>query len=72
MAAAQGQDDPSTFLTTKVSDWANWQSGPSGITFFFDDYAAGSHAAGLRSVEVPWALLRPYVRNDAYALLAPR
>lgn len=71
VATTQGQDNPSAFLTTKISDWANWQSGPTGITFFFDDYAAGSHAAGLRSVEVPWTLLHPYLRDDAHALLAP-
>ena len=72
VAAAQGQDNPASTLTTNVSDWSNWQSSPTGITFSFDDYAAGSHAAGLRSVEVPWTLLRPYVRDDAYRLLGPR
>ncbi len=72
VAAMQGQDDPSHLLTTKASDWANWQSGPTGMTFYFDDGAAGSHARGLRMIEVPWTLLRAYVRDDSYALLGPR
>lgn len=72
VAAMQGQDDPSHLLTTKASDWANWQSGPTGMTFYFDDGATGSHAKGLRMIEVPWTLLRAYVRDDSYALLGPR
>jgi hypothetical protein len=71
VAAEDGRDDPAGSLTTRLKDWADWQADADGFTFRFDDYAAGSHAAGLRSVDVPWALVRQWVRDDAYALLGP-
>jgi hypothetical protein len=70
VARTDGRDDPAGALTTKLSDWADWQSGPDGMSFFFDDYQAGSHAAGMREVTVPWPVLRTWVRPDMYALLS--
>ncbi len=71
VAVENGNDDPAKTLTTALRDWADWQAGPTGLTFSFDDGQAGSHAAGLRQVDVPWSILRPWVREDAYKLLGP-
>lgn len=71
-AQKQGNEDPAMILTTDRGDWADWQAGPQGLTFFFDDGQAGGHAAGLRQVEVPWPKVRPWVRGEAYALLGPQ
>lgn len=71
VAAQTGQSDPVGTLTTSMRDWADWQAGPAGMTFSFDDGQAGGHAAGLREVAVPWTVVRPWVRVAAYALLGP-
>jgi hypothetical protein len=71
VAAENGNEDPAETLTTALRDWADWQAGPTGLTFSFDDGQAGSHATGLRQVDVPWSILRPWVRVDAYELLGP-
>jgi len=70
VARTEGRDDPAGTLTTKLADWADWQAGLDGMSFFFDDYQAGSYAAGLREVAVPWPVLRTWVRPDIYALLS--
>ncbi len=70
-AAAEGREDPVGSLSTGVEDWADWQASPDGMTFLFDDYQAGSYVAGLREVDVPWSVVRPWVRDEAYRLLGP-
>jgi hypothetical protein len=69
-AKKEGSEDPALTLTNKVKDWADWQADAKGMSFYFDDYQAGSHAAGLRELDVPWSVLRSWVRDDAYALLS--
>jgi hypothetical protein len=71
VAKSEGRIDPAGSLTTDEADWADWQTTPEGITFSFDDYAAGDYASGLRQLDVPWSALRPWVRDDAWALLGP-
>jgi hypothetical protein len=71
VAAERGREDPAGSLSTGVEDWADWQAGPDGLTFLFDDYQAGSYVAGLREVDVPWSVVRPWVQDEAYELLGP-
>ena len=71
VAAEEGLEDPAGNLSADVEDWADWQAGPNGLTFLFDDYQAGSYATGLRELDVPWSVVRPWVRDDAYRLLGP-
>jgi len=71
IAAEEGREDPAGSLSAVVEDWADWQAGPDGMTFLFDDYQAGSYVAGLRELDVPWLVVRPWVRDQAYELLGP-
>ena len=71
IAAQDGREDPTGSLSSGAEDWADWQAGPDGLTFLFDDYQAGSYVAGLRELDVPWSIVRPWVRDEAYRLLGP-
>ncbi|MCW2608744.1 MAG: hypothetical protein JWO60_3437 [Frankiales bacterium] len=71
VAKQEGRDDPADRLSIDVDNWADWQAGPDGMTFFFDDYKAGGYASGLRDLNVPWSIVRPWVQDDAYKLLGP-
>ena len=71
VTTAEGGEDPAQMLKPVLDDWADWQSGPKGMTFYFDDYQAGSHAGGIREADVPWTVLRPWVTPAAWALLGP-
>lgn len=71
VAAQEGRQDPADSLSTGVEDWADWQAGPDGLTFLFDDDQPRGHASDLREVNVPWSIVRPWVRDEAYELLGP-
>ena len=71
VAAQEGRQDPADSVSTGVENWADWQAGPDGLTFLFDDDQPRGHASDLRELDVPWAIVRPWVRDEAYALLGP-
>ena len=71
IAADEGRGDPAESLSTAVEDWADWHAGPDGMRFLFDDYQAGGYAAGLRELDVPWSIVRLWVRDEAFELLGP-
>ena len=43
-------------LAPRLSNWANWQTSPAGLTFHFDSYQLG--ARGIRTYTVPWSRAR--------------
>ena len=71
VAAQEGRQDPADSVSTGVENWADWQAGPDGLTFLFDDDQPRGHASDLRELDVPWVIVRPWVRDEAYALLGP-
>lgn len=51
-AKKKGEPVDESGLAPKLANWANWQSTPAGLTFFFPDYQLGGY--GLREYTVPW------------------
>ncbi|WP_432501860.1 hypothetical protein [Kineococcus arenarius] len=56
-------------LAPKEVNWAAWQSGEDGITFWFQDYQLGGH--GTRQYLVPWERVEHLLTPGARELLAP-
>lgn len=52
VAKKKGEPVDEAGLAPKVANWANWQSTPDGLTFYFPDYQLGGY--GLREYTVPW------------------
>ena len=57
-------------LAPKVANWANWQTTPAGLTFYFGDYELGGY--GLRRYTVPWRSARLVLSEYGENLLAPQ
>ncbi len=57
-------------LAPQLTNWANWQTTPAGITFYFGDYQLGGY--GLRRYTVPWRSARLVLSEYGENLLAPQ
>jgi hypothetical protein len=57
-------------LAPKVANWANWQTTPAGLTFYFGDYQLGTY--GIRRYTVPWRSARLVLSAYGEKLLAPQ
>ncbi|MCI2237060.1 hypothetical protein MO973_40455 [Paenibacillus sp. TRM 82003] len=67
-AAGQPVTEPEG-LSPQEANWAAWQSGEDGITFWFQDYQLGGH--GTRQYLVPWDRAGHLLTPAARELLAP-
>ncbi|MFN8074608.1 MAG: hypothetical protein U0Q15_04190 [Kineosporiaceae bacterium] len=67
-AAADGAVVEGDGVSAKDANWAAWQSGPKGLTFFFGSYQLGAFPAA--DYTVPWSVARPLLTPDAARLLA--
>ena len=56
VARKKGDQVDAEGLAPRVANFANWQSSPAGLTFYFPEYQLGG--AGLRSYTVPWSRAR--------------
>ncbi len=57
-------------LAPKVANWANWQTTPAGLMFYFGDYQLGTY--GSRRYTVPWRSARLVLSAYGEKLLAPQ
>jgi hypothetical protein len=55
-------------LAPRVANYANWQSSPAGLTFYFAEYQLGG--AGIRSYTVPWSRARLVLSTYGEKLLS--
>jgi hypothetical protein len=55
-AKKKGEPVESKGLAPRVANYANWQSSPAGLTFYFPEYQLGG--AGIRAYTVPWSRAR--------------
>jgi hypothetical protein len=69
-AKKKGEPVDPAGLAPKLTNWANWQTTPDGMTFYFDDYQLGGY--GLRRYTVPWRSARLALSEYGETLLAPR
>ncbi|WP_432487024.1 hypothetical protein [Kineococcus sp. SYSU DK018] len=67
-ASGEPVTDPEGLAPEEVN-WAAWQSGEDGITFWFQDYQLGGH--GTRQYLVPWDRAGHLLTPGARVLLAP-
>lgn len=58
-------DDASAAVSETVADFTNWSIAAGRAIITFNAYSVFSYAAGPQEVEVPFALLKPYLRADA-------
>ncbi len=56
-------------LAPKVANWANWQTTPAGLMFYFGDYQLGTY--GIRRYTVPWRTARLVLSEYGDKLLTP-
>jgi hypothetical protein len=56
VARKQGDQVDAEGLAPRIANFANWQSSPAGLTFYFPEYQLGG--AGIRSYTVPWSRAR--------------
>jgi hypothetical protein len=56
VARKKGDDVDAEGLAPRTANFANWQSSPAGLTFYFPEYQLGG--AGIRSYTVPWSRAR--------------
>jgi hypothetical protein len=68
-ARKKGEDLDRSGLAPKISNYANWQTGPKGLTFYFGDYQLGGH--GIRAYTVPWTSAGLVLSAYGEKLLAP-
>ena len=69
-AKKKGEPIDRAGLAPRLANWANWQTTPDGITFYFDDYQLGGY--GLRRYTVPWRSARLVLSEYGENLLAPQ
>ena len=69
LAKKKGETVDGTGLAPKVANWANWQSSPAGLTFWFGEYQLGG--TGIRSYTVPWPRAGLVLSAFGARLLAP-
>jgi len=55
-ARQKGEEVDTGGLAPRIANFANWQSSPAGLTFYFPEYQLGG--AGIRSYTVPWSRAR--------------
>jgi hypothetical protein len=68
-ARKKGEDVDRTGLAPTIPNYANWQTGAKGLTFYFGDYQLGSH--GIRAYTVPWRSARLVLSAYGEKLLLP-
>ena len=69
-AKKKGEPVDAAGLAPRIANWANWQSSPAGLTFYFPEYQLGG--AGIRSYTVPWSRARLVLSDYGNRLLAPQ
>ncbi len=55
-ARRKGEQLDTSGLAPRIANFANWQTSPAGLTFYFAEYQLGG--AGIRSYTVPWSRAR--------------
>lgn len=66
-ARRNGDEVDAGGLAPRTANFANWQSSPAGLTFYFSEYQLGG--AGIRSYTVPWNRARLVLSADGERLL---
>ena len=56
VARKKGDQVDAEGLAPRTANFANWQSSPAGLTFYFAEYQLGG--AGIRAYTVPWSRAR--------------
>jgi len=68
VAKKKGEPVDPEGLAPRLANYANWQSSPAGLTFYFAEYQLGG--AGIRSYTVPWSQARLVLSTYGEKLLS--